>query len=453
LHGCYTDLAFAFLGFTLRPSRPSRFKILGELNTRMNSTNHARIETKLRAARTRLILDKPFIGALVLHLPFESVSWCASIATDVRKIYFNPQYIERLSLGETQFVLAHEAMHCALGHFARRSHRIRSRWDVACDHAVNLLLVDEGLSAPTGALLDSRFRGLSAEEIYPLIALETQERTMDQHVFDGGAGSDRETAEQSMQRTSDAGPSSGEEDSAYYSDDEMWSDAGSHARRNTGSEQVVELPAPSMEAMAQTWQMRLAAAAQQVQRAGRLGTSWQRALGHLLEPMLPWRMLLARYLATLARDDYSFQRPARREGQALLPRLHSGQLEVYVVLDTSGSIGETELREFVAEIDAIKGQVRARVTVHACDDALAADGPWVSQPWEPIVLPNELSGGGGTNFSPVFDWLTGERLRPDVLIYFTDAEGDFPSVPPPFPVLWLVKGRGAVPWGERIQLN
>jgi predicted metal-dependent peptidase len=176
-------------------------------------------------------------------------------------------------------------------------------------------------------------------------------------------------------------------------------------------------------------------------------------LGRLLEPKLPWRMLLARYVASLARDDYSFQRPARREGHALLPRLHSGQLEVYVVLDTSGSIGETELREFVSEIDALKGQVRARVTVHACDYALAAEGPWVAQPWEPIALPEELSGGGGTNFSPVFDWLTRERLRPDVLIYFTDAEGDFPPAPPPFPVLWLVKGRGAVPWGERIQLN
>jgi predicted metal-dependent peptidase len=419
----------------------------------MISADCARIETKLRAARTRLILDKPFIGALVLHLPFEPVSWCASIATDARKIYFNPRYIERLSFGETQFVLAHAAMHCALGHFARRSHRVRSRWDVACDHAVNMLLVDEGLSAPTGALLELRFRGLSAEEIYPLIAFETQERTMDQHVFDGGGGSDRETAKQALQRTGDAGSSSGGADSPYHSDDEMWSDAGSHARRNAGNEQVAEVSAPSMEALAQTWQMRLAAAAQQAQQAGRLGTSWQRALGGLLEPKMPWRMLLARYLATLARDDYSFQRPARREGQALLPRLHSGQLEVYVVLDTSGSIGETELREFIAEIDALKGQVRARVTVHACDDALAAEGPWVAQPWEPIALPKKLSGGGGTNFSPVFDWLTRERLRPDVLIYFTDAEGDFPSSPPPFPVLWLVKGRGAVPWGERIQLN
>ena len=83
------------------------------------------VPTKLGAARTRLILKKPFIGALVMHLPLVPAdpTWCATIATDARAIYFNPAYIAGLDLAQTQFVLAHEALHCALGHFARRSHR------------------------------------------------------------------------------------------------------------------------------------------------------------------------------------------------------------------------------------------------------------------------------------------------------------------------------------------
>jgi predicted metal-dependent peptidase len=39
------------------------------------------------------------------------------------------------------------------------------------------------------------------------------------------------------------------------------------------------------------------------------------------------------------------------------------------------------------------------------------------------------------------------------LLYFTDAEGDFPLSEPHYPVLWLVKGKAPVPWGQRIQLN
>jgi predicted metal-dependent peptidase len=43
--------------------------------------------------------------------------------------------------------------------------------------------------------------------------------------------------------------------------------------------------------------------------------------------------------------------------------------------------------------------------------------------------------------------------RPDLLVYFTDGEGEFPPAAPPYPVIWLVKGPASVPWGERIQLN
>ena len=144
------------------------------------------LQTKLGAARARLILEQPFIGALVLHLPLVPAdpAWCTTMATDARAFYFNPHYIAGLTLAQTQFVLAHEAMHCALGHFARRGHRTRRRWDVACDHAANLLLVDEGFKPPPGALANADFRGLSAEEIYPLVPPDTPERTLDRHLFD-----------------------------------------------------------------------------------------------------------------------------------------------------------------------------------------------------------------------------------------------------------------------------
>jgi predicted metal-dependent peptidase len=124
-----------------------------------------------------------------------------------------------------------------------------------------------------------------------------------------------------------------------------------------------------------------------------------------------------------------------------------------VVLDTSGSIKPAEMQEFVTEIDAIKGQVRARITLHACDAVLSTEGPWVFEPWEEFELPKKLRGGGGTRFSPVFEWVEERGISPDLLVYFTDAEGEFPGLEPHYPVIWLVKGRGRIPWGQRIQLN
>nr|MCU0811967.1 hypothetical protein [Thiobacillaceae bacterium] len=126
------------------------------------------ILTKLAAARTRLIMERPFLGSLVMHLPLQpATDWCSTTATDAKAFYFNPAFIEGLSLAQTQFVLAHEAMHCAMGHTHRRQHRIKRRWDVACDHAVNLMLIEEGLKPPLhGILANQDYMTLSAEEIY-----------------------------------------------------------------------------------------------------------------------------------------------------------------------------------------------------------------------------------------------------------------------------------------------
>ncbi len=397
------------------------------------------IETKLSAARTRLILDKPFLGALVLRLPMHATKpeRCKTIGTDVRALYYNPDYISRLSLDQTQYVLAHEALHCALSHFARRQHRVKRRWDIACDLAINPLLVKEGLKPPPGVLLKSGFEGMMAEEIYPYIDDDSMEETHDDHFYD--------------QQDKSQGSSGGQ---APDADD---SDGGGSGDSESEPEQSGSVPRPltatEQEQLAVQWRQRLAGAAQQAMQAGKLGSAMARLVEHLLQPQLPWRMLLARYMTAVARDDYSYQRPSRREGNAILPSLKSSQIDVLVILDTSGSVNDTEMREFVSEIDAIKGQMRARLTLHACDADLCKQGPWYFEPWEEFSMPSNLYGRGGTRFTPVFEWLEQVDRKPDLMVYFTDAEGEFPSAEPGFPVLWLVKGRGKVPWGQRIQLN
>ena len=144
------------------------------------------VATKLTAARTKLILDKPFLGALVLRLPMLAAddAWCPTTGTDAKNFYFNPAYIDSLSLAQTQFMLAHEALHCALSHFARREHREIARWDMACDFAINPLLVADGLTPPYNAQIMDEYEGMTAEEIYPLIKDNENEQTLDKHLYD-----------------------------------------------------------------------------------------------------------------------------------------------------------------------------------------------------------------------------------------------------------------------------
>ncbi|MEW6132056.1 MAG: hypothetical protein AB1591_02665, partial [Pseudomonadota bacterium] len=144
--------------------------------------------TKLAAARTRLILDKPFLGALVLRLPMiEAGPWCKTTATDMKNFYYNPAYIDRLSLSQVEFVLAHEALHCALAHFVRRGHRIQRKWDLACDFAINPILVNDALKPPPEAVVLNQFENMSAEEIYPCLDDSLDNETLDQHLYDNNA--------------------------------------------------------------------------------------------------------------------------------------------------------------------------------------------------------------------------------------------------------------------------
>lgn len=405
----------------------------------------ATLETKLAAARTKLILDKPFLGALVMRLPMQAAApdWCPTTATDARKFYYNPRFIGQLSLDETQFMLAHEALHCALSHFTRRHHRSKLLWDMACDYAINPLLIGDGLPPPPGSLYLPQFEGMTAEEIYPYLDGKAGEKPLDRHLYEGndtqdgsgGKGKQQERPrERGTQRQGEPG-------------DTSQSGSGIAAPRPRA-------PSPTeMETLDIQWRQRLAGAAQQALQAGRLGGAMARMVEHLLQPRLPWRLLLAHHMTARARDDFSYQRPSRREGEFILPSLRSHQLEVVVALDASGSIQHREMGEFVAEINALKGQIRARVTLLACDSIIAPEAPWIYEPWEAFEPPAKITGGGGTRFEPVFQWVEQAGVSPDLLVYFTDARGTFPLQAPPYPVVWLVKGQEKTPWGERIQLN
>lgn len=404
------------------------------------------LQNKLAAARTRLILDKPFLGALVLRLPLEAANpnWCQGTATDARKLYYNQEYINALDIQQTQFVLAKQALHCALSHFARRQHRIKQQWNLACDYAVNPLLIKDGLKAPPETLVDDGFEGMTAEEIY--------------HYIDDLANENSELEKQTeepLNEEDNEDPTQQDGSQAQSEQTQESSQGNTDVDEMQGlAPQPAELNPQEQEELSIQWQQRLAGAAQQAMQAGKLGGSMGRLVDFMLQPKLPWRMLLARYMTASARDDYSYSRPSSRRGDpAIFPSLRSTQINVAVGIDVSGSVDDKDMSEFLSEVDAIKANMRAKITLLPCDAALVEGSPWSFEPWEELKIPAKIKGGGGTDFCPVFEWLDLQDQNPDLLVYFTDCQGTFPEVMPSYPVIWLVKGKDTAPWGQRVQLN
>ena len=131
-------------------------------------------EVRIQKARTTLLLDHSFFGTLLFRLGARSRTSIETMATDGVSLFFNPKFVETLSAAELIGTLAHEVMHPALQHHTRRGEREPRRWNIACDFAINPMLVDAGLTMPKDVLLEDRFRGMSAERIYNLLEADEE---------------------------------------------------------------------------------------------------------------------------------------------------------------------------------------------------------------------------------------------------------------------------------------
>lgn len=167
----------------------------------------------------------------------------------------------------------------------------------------------------------------------------------------------------------------------------------------------------------------------------------------------PPKVMWQQKLATLGRSavarragatDYTFNRVSRRQagygfgvGKMIAPALVSRQPNVVIALDTSGSMGQSEVDRAVTEADAIMRNIGGEVHLIACDCRVH-----VTMKVKSIrELLAQIKGGGGTDFRPVFEELRNLRPVPDVMIFITDGGGWAPEFPPgKTRVIWLLVG-------------
>src|SRR5205807_8634149 len=130
-------------------------------------------EAQLARARTELMLNQPFFGTLCLRLKLVPMPSFPTMATDGRRLVYNPAFVEKLTPAELEGVLAHEVMHCALAHHCRRGERDQRLWNEAADYAINPIVLKNGLVLTAGALVKSEYECLSAEDIYARLLQES----------------------------------------------------------------------------------------------------------------------------------------------------------------------------------------------------------------------------------------------------------------------------------------
>jgi len=358
-----------------------------------------RLKAKLYEARVGLVNAEPFLGSLTLHLPVfieprhDLTTACVTSQGDC---FFNPEFLAQLDIEEVRAVLLHETLHLALDAFPRQDQRHPVLWNIAHDHAVNLLIEDAELNSSLLAwpkafrpLLDPAYRGMNAEAIY----------------------------EQVVDSLVEAPP-------GWEGD-------------------VIRLPGcggEGLDVLREKWRDALIEAAEEALRKKGWGDlpGWaQKLVGPLLNPQVPWQERLAQKLhGRLAGRVRTFAHPGRRShavGATLPgPRRNMGVLGVFV--DVSGSVGPHELSIFLSELQGILSQVEVQVRLITWDATVQED--LVLEPGDDLVSllaqrAFRITGGGGTDPRCVIRHLADVQCDlpvPSYGVLLTDGHLDWPQV-------------------------
>jgi predicted metal-dependent peptidase len=372
----------------------------------------------LSAALLRLRVRQPFFGALALFARYEVTREVPTAATDGRTVFVNPDFWEPLSAAEQDGLLLHELLHAALGHSWRRGCRDPQVWNVAADIVINGMILEDAKAAlPKGGMRDLRLEKFGAEEVYEMLQRDfanlpplTMADLLNAPPGEAGDPREQETGLDAMRRTALAG---------------HWRHA---------LEQAAVLAR---------------------QQCGNVPGGMRRELEALDPSRMDWRAVLWRYLVQTPCDFSGWDRRHVSRG-LYLEQLEGESVRVFLCVDTSGSVGDAQMRAFLGEVQGV-----LRAYPHLLAELWYADakahGPFTLKAGAEIPPP---VGGGGTDFRPFFQAVEGVRRASvnehALAIYLTDGHGAFPEQLPELDTLWVVTPGGLplenFPFGEAVRM-
>jgi predicted metal-dependent peptidase len=408
-----------------KPTLPESF--IGPFDAKIDAV----AREKLITARVALLIKSAFFGNLVTRMKLVNADeTIETIATDGRTFYYNSRFVNALSSGEVQFGFAHEILHVVYDHFGRRESRDHRLANVAADYCVNADLKKHNVGTfitTVPCLYDPKYEGWSFEQVYDDLASKSSsldidnllEKLLDEHL---------EVADGDAQREGE--------------------------RPVISRQDAQEIQDELKEAIVSAYQT--------CNNTDSVPSNVQRIIRDITEPKLNWRELLRAHIESSIKSDYTWTRPSRKgwHSDAILPgTIGSEAISLVVAIDTSGSVNNAMLRDFLGEIVGITESFpEFTLRIFTFDTAI----------YNPVVFTNDdindlasypIHGGGGTDFRAIFNYLKSEEVVPDKLIVFTDLECSTFGDPNYADTLWVVYSQsqsyqvGDAPFGQTVRFD
>lgn len=364
------------------------------------------LHDKISSAKAKLLVEYPLFGTIASKLKLIQNDDIQAFKSDGTTLQFNSDFFSEISLEEMEFVFANGAMHASLSHESRKNGRSGWLWQLSTDYAVNDMLVENGLERPYQAHYSKRFSGLYAEEIYA----ELKDDIL--------------------------------RDELEYEADDI------NDVQNKEAPQEQELLQNQEEQLFEEFAQAVLDAEN---KSGELPSSIGRFFNIEKEAKIDWRDELRVALERFYKDDYA-QMPPNKKFLHLgfyLPSSVSARFKLVVAVDSSGSVDDELLGEFLSELNFLMNTIPSyEINLLVCDDKIRSQKVFYSGD----ILEVSVEGGGATDFRPVFEFIENELEDTKLLLYFSDLDGTFPNKALSYDVKWIAPKELEVPFGEVIVL-
>lgn len=378
-------------------------------------------------AKIKVLNKNPFFGSILMHLPVIETDEVPTLGVDGDFLYVNVKYWESLNQKQKYAALMHEAGHLFLRHLWRGKNftdvavdpttgQAISLFNLAGDAVINIMISEDSrFELGKDWFFDKKYVGMATEEVYHDLRKNMKQMTQKQM--------------EDLLKKMGASARSG-------CDKSKWGNGTPKERKQ----------------QEQKWTETMKQAAEYARQRG-YEPAWLKRLYDELNPKEDWRAVLREYIQPF-QSDYAFNPADRRymESDFVLPDIQDGEkLDwVAIAVDTSGSIADKELNNFIGELKGIMSAYDSvRVKLTFCDTEAT---PFVElKDFDADKNQIKVSGGGGTDFSMPFALVKKEENPPLLMIYMTDLQGSFPKDKPEYDTIWLTiqeyKGT-PVPFGK-----
>jgi predicted metal-dependent peptidase len=376
----------------------------------------------------RLLLREPFFASISRRVDKTASTAIPTAgvrlnkATGFFEMLYNPEFFEGLSDKERCGVIKHEFYHLILQHTTTRNPdpdgKVSKAWNVATDLAINSHLIGEipengCIPSLKGSPFEDYPVGLSAEAYLKMIKEDPQFQQQGQGE-QGEGGSPQ----------SGGGQGNGLPDTLDSHDE--WGDGDADQDANTvAKERLRDM---------------LEKASKECNRSGSWGSvssDIRREIQKLLNPTIDWRKMLSYFIKSSRKAN---KRSTIRRLNKRYPRIHAGHkvsrvANIAISIDQSGSVSDTMLAQFFAELNNLSKL--ATFTVVPFDTEVDDDKVFVwkkgeNRDWERVL-------SGGTDFDAPTKYVNDREF--DGHIVLTDMCAPKP-VPSKCQRMWITDERG-----------